>query len=67
MTSTSTSNATKRLIESMSRSDMGLEVFSGDDKKLIVWITQYHVDKSIADEIFEFIDSLHLHHSEIYS
>lgn len=72
--STSTLDAMERLRESMSRSDTGLVLVGGANDKLIVsykkrlydGITQYHVDKSIADEIFEFVNSVHMQHPDVY-
>lgn len=75
MTSTSTLDGLERLRESMARSDTGLVVVGGADDKLIVnhrkklhdGITQYHVDRGIADEIYEFVNSINLQHSENYA
>lgn len=66
MASTTTLSALERLRESMTRSDTGLVVVGGANDKLLACykkkmsdgITQYHVDKSIADEIYDFINSI---------
>lgn len=68
MASTTTLAALERLRESIPRSDTGLVVVGGANDKLLVCykkkindgITQYHVDKSIADEIYEFINSINM-------
>lgn len=75
MASTVTLDALERLRESMPRSDTGLVVVGGASDKLIVsyrkkqndGITQYHVDKSIADEVHEFINSINMQQPDIYS
>lgn len=75
MSSTATLDALERLRESMTRSDTGLVVVGGANDKLIVnyrkkmfeCVTQHHVDKSIADEVYEFINSINLQHSDVYS
>lgn len=68
MASSTTVDALERLRELMARSDTGLVLVGGANDKLIMnhWkkisdgVTQYHVDKSIADEIYEFVNSLSL-------
>lgn len=75
MASTATLDSLERLRECMMRSDTGLVVVGGANDKLIVshrkkmceGITQYHVDRSIADEIYEFANSINLQHSDVYS
>lgn len=65
-------NALERLRESMQRSDTGLVLVGGANDKLIMTykkklydgVTQYHVDKSIADEIYNFVNSIHMHPPE---
>lgn len=74
MASTATLDALERLRESMLRSDTGLVVVGGANDKLIVsykkklsdGITQYHVDKSIADEIYDFVNSINMQHPDSY-
>jgi len=74
MSSTVALDALERLRESMMRSDTGLVVVGGANDKLIVsykkklndGITQYHVDKSIADEIYDFVNSVNIQHPDIY-
>lgn len=66
MASSATLDALERLRESMPRSDTGLVVVGGASDRLIVsyrkklydGITQYHVDKSIADEVHDFVNSV---------
>lgn len=66
--SAATLDALERLRESMSRSDTGLVVVGGANDKLIVsykkklydGITQYQVDKSIADEVYDFVNSINM-------
>lgn len=68
MASATTLAALERLRESMPRSDTGLVVVGGSNDKLIMTykkklydgVTQYHVDKSIADEIYHFVNSIHM-------
>lgn len=68
MASTATLSAMERLRDGMSRSDTGLVLVGGANDKLIVCyrkklhdgITQYHIDKSIADEIYDFVNSINL-------
>lgn len=75
MASAATLDALERLRETMSRSDTGLVVVGGANDKLIVSyrkklydsITQYHVDKSIADEIYDFVNSVNMQHPDVYS
>lgn len=75
MSSTATLDAVERLRESMLRSDTGLVVVGGANDKLIVCykkklyegITQYHVDKSIADEIYDFVNSINMQHPDVYA
>lgn len=65
-------NALERLREFMQRSDTGLVLVGGANDKLIMTykkklydgVTQYHVDKSIADEIYNFVNSIHMHPPE---
>ena len=74
MSTSVTLSALERLRESMPRSDTGLVVVGGANDKLVVCykkklydaITQYHVDKSIADEIFEFVNSINLQPPDDY-
>lgn len=74
MASTVTLDALERLRESMSRSDSGLVVVGGANDKLIVsykkkisdGITQYHVDRSIADEVYDFVNSINMQHPDNY-
>lgn len=74
MATSTTLSSLERLRESMPRSDTGLVVVGGSNDKLIVCykkkisdgITQYHVDKSIADEIFEFVNSINLQPPDDY-
>lgn len=74
MASTATLDALERLRDSMTRSDTGLVIVGGANDKLIVCyrkklydgITQYHVDKSISDEIYEFVNSINLQHPDCY-
>lgn len=74
MASTATLDALERLRESMSRSDTGLVVVGGANDKLIVsyrkklyeGITQYHVDKSIADEMYEFVNSINMQYPDVF-
>lgn len=74
MSSTASLDALERLRESMSRSDTGMVVVGGANDKLIVsykkklydGITQYHVDKSIADEIYDFVNSIHIQVPDSY-
>lgn len=75
MASTATLDSLERLRESMTRSDTGSVVVGGANDKLIVCykkklydaITQYHVDKSIADEIYEFVNSINMQQPDVYS
>lgn len=75
MASTATLSSLERLRESMSRSDTGLVVVGGANDKLIVsykkklydGITQYHVDKSVAEEIFDFVNSVNMQPPEGYA
>lgn len=75
MTSTASLDALERLRESMSRSDTGLVVVGGANDKLIVSyrkkqsdsITQYHVDRAIADEIHEFVNTIVMQHPDAYA
>ncbi|CAA2977057.1 Hypothetical predicted protein [Olea europaea subsp. europaea] len=68
MATTTTLGSLERLRESMSRSDTGLVVVGGANDKLIMCykkrlhegVTQYHVDKHIADEIYHFVNSIHM-------
>lgn len=74
MASTATLDALERLRESMVRSDTGLVVVGGANDRLIVsyrkkmfeCITQYHVDRNIADEVYDFINSINLQHPDVY-
>lgn len=75
MASTTGIGILERLRESMTRSDTGLVVVGGANDKLVVsyrkklydGITQYHVDKSIADEIYEFVNSINLQAHDGYA
>lgn len=75
MATTATISALERLRESMTRSDTGLVVIGGANDKLIMCykkklsdgVTQYHVDKSIADEIYNFVNSIHMQPPEGYA
>uniref|UniRef100_A0A6G1SDS7 KAT8 regulatory NSL complex subunit 3 n=1 Tax=Aceria tosichella TaxID=561515 RepID=A0A6G1SDS7_9ACAR len=75
MATTATIGALERLRESMPRSDTGLVVIGGANDKLIMCykkklydgVTQYHVDKSIADEIYNFVNSIHMQPPEGYA
>lgn len=75
MASRSTLDGLERLRESMSRSDTGLVIVGGANDKLIMnhkkklydGITQYHVDKSIADEIYEFVSTINLQNMEVFN
>lgn len=66
MASNLTLDGIERLRESMGRSDTGLVLVGGSNDKLIIRIgkklhdniTQAMVDRCIADEIYEFVDSL---------
>lgn len=68
MASTSTLDALERLRESMARSDTSLVVVGGANDKLLMsykkkiheGVTQYHVDKSIAEEIYEFVSTINM-------
>lgn len=72
MASSATLSALERLRESMQRSDTGLVLVGGANDKLIMTykkklydgVTQYHVDKSIADEIYNFVNSIHMQPAE---
>lgn len=74
MASSATLDALERLRESMTRSDTGLVVVGGANDKLIVnyckklydGVTQYHVDKSIADEIYDFVNSINMQHPDAF-
>lgn len=65
MASTATLDALERLRESMGRSDTSLVVVGGANDKLVMCykkkmqegMTQYHVDKSVAEEIYEFVST----------
>lgn len=75
MAAKSTIGALERLRESMPQSDTGLVVIGGANDKLIMCykkklydgVTQYHVDKSIADEIYHFVNSIHMQPPEGYT
>lgn len=75
MASATTLDSLERLREIMSRSDTGLVVVGGANDKLIVsyrkklydGITQYHVDKSIADEIYDFVNSVSMQHPDVFT
>lgn len=68
MASTATLDALERLRESMARSDTSLVVVGGANDKLVMsykkriheGVTQYHVDKSIAEEIYEFVSTINM-------
>jgi predicted esterase len=75
MATTATIGAIERLRESMTRSDTGLVIVGGANDKLIMCykkklydgVTQYHVDKSIAEEIYNFVNSIHMQPPEGYA
>lgn len=73
MASTTTLSSIERLRDLMPRSDTGLVVVGGANDKLIVCyrkkqydgITQYHVDRAIADEIYNFVNSINLQQPDV--